>query len=396
MEEKKLDKYIFNPEEVLGKGSFGIVYKGLRNLEGKSQVVALKKIPAEILQDKSKLQSLYNEISISGKINVEDKKDNENKENKVNKENNKENLNDNIVNFLDITDIKNNTYLVYEYCNGGDLKRYLRFFKTFDEKMVQNIMTKIIKGLQVLHNKKIIHHDIKPENILVDLYPNVSNPEEEQEIIRLIKEKTDPKNKRSKQFDNIMPNELLLEVLSKSKMKLSDFGLSKYKVETNKVEIAGSPLYIDPNLLKSDSKLETVENEKVDIWALGIIAYELFFYDLPFQPFPPSIERLKQLFQKGEYTIDFKRHDKISKQFISFLNVCLQDEQKIRPLTDELLFHEFIVRDPEEFTYITIDNYKDAKYPEGDYLREEGKITMSIKDNRMINAYFDWLDNVKK
>ena len=72
MEEKKLDKYIFNPEEVLGKGSFGIVYKGLRNLDGKSQVVALKKIPAEILQDKSKLQSLYNEISISGKINVED------------------------------------------------------------------------------------------------------------------------------------------------------------------------------------------------------------------------------------------------------------------------------------------------------------------------------------
>jgi serine/threonine protein kinase len=256
-------------------------------------------------------------------------------------------------------------------------------------------MTQIIKGLQVLHNKKIIHHDLKPENILVDLNPKASSQEEEKELIKLIKEKTEPKNKRSKQFDSIMSNGRLLEILSNSKMKLSDFGLSKYKIETNKVEIAGSPLYIDPNLLKPDSKLETVENEKVDIWALGIIAYELFFYDLPFQPFPPSIERLNQLFKKGEYTIDFKRHDKISKQFISFLNCCLQDEQKIRPLTDELLFHEFIVRDPKEFTYITIDNYKNAKYPKGDYLREEGKITMSIKDNRNINAYFDWNENVK-
>ena len=123
----------------------------------------------------------------------------------------------------------------------------------------------------------------------------------------------------------------------------------------------------------------------------------IIFLWFTFQPFPPSIERLKQLFQKGEYNIDFKRHDKISKQFISFLNICLQDEQKIRPLTDELIFHEFIVRDPDEFTYITIDNYKDAKYPpNGDYLREEGKITMSIKDNRNINAYFDWVENVKK
>ena len=58
-----------------------------------------------------------------------------------------------------------------------------------------------------------------------------------------------------------MSNDRLLEILINSKMKLSDFGLSKYKIETNKVELAGSHLYIDPNLLKQDSKLETVENE---------------------------------------------------------------------------------------------------------------------------------------
>ena len=145
------------------------------------------------MQDKTKLSSLYNEISISGKINVEDKEDKENKENKEN--NNNQNINENIVNFLDITEINHNIYLAYEYCNGGDLKRYSRFFKTFDEKMVQNIMTQIIKGLQVLHNKKIIHHDLKLENILVDLNPKASSQEEEKELIKLIKEKTEPKIK---------------------------------------------------------------------------------------------------------------------------------------------------------------------------------------------------------
>jgi serine/threonine protein kinase len=256
-------------------------------------------------------------------------------------------------------------------------------------------MTHIIKGLQVLHNKKIVHHDIKPENILIDLCPITSDKEKEKEIIKTIMEKTNPKNRYVKKYEDFS-NEEVLNVLGHSKIKLSDFGLSKFKKEANKIEIAGSPLYLDPNLLKNESNLETVENEKVDIWSLGILAYELFFYQVPFQPLPPSLEKLKQLFNKGEYFIDFKKCKKISKQFLSFLNACLQEKQKIRPLTDELLEHEFIVRETQYFTYLTIDNYKDAKFPKGDYLKVEGKITMNINDNRNINATFDDIKSLEK
>ena len=48
-----------------------------------------------------------------------------------------------------------------------------------------------------------------------------------------------------------------------------------------------------------------------------------------------------------------------------------------------------ICREPRYLRKINIDNYKNEKYPEGDYLKIDGKITMSIDDNRMINAIFD-------
>ena len=106
-------------------------------------------------------------------------------------------------------------------------------------------------------------------------------------------------------------------------------------------------------------------------------------------PFPPRIDKLKLLLDKGEYAIDLKRCKKISKQFLSFLNMCLQRPQKIRPLTDELLESEFITREPEFFTYLTIDNYKEFEFPDDSYLKKDGQITMNIDDNRMINAIFD-------
>ena len=62
-------------------------------------------------------------------------------------------------------------FLSYEYCNGGNLKRYLRYLKKFSEKLIQNIMKQIIQGLYY-----IFHHALKPENILVDLRQKDGSP----------------------------------------------------------------------------------------------------------------------------------------------------------------------------------------------------------------------------
>ena len=370
-------KYNIDYSNILGKGSFGTVYKGTLNKDDKTIPVAMKQISKEISGNNNLLQLLSNEVAISANL-YKDEDKNEEGENKM----------DNIVSFLDIIELNDNNYLVYEFCNGGDLTRYLKYFKTFDEKMIQNILRQILKGLSRLHEKKVVHHDIKPENILVELCLPKGDNSNLEKTINQVMETT--KTKGYVDENNKIDKERLLTILNSSIFKLSDFGLSKEMLNYNmKKEVSGSPLYVDPMLFNQNIDRETINNEKVDIWALGILAYEMFFYDLPFQPFPPKIDKLKTLLDKEIYFINMKKCKKISKQFLSFLNMCLQRPQKIRPLTDELLFSEFITLDPDNFTYLTIDDYKNVKYPDDSYLQIDGMITMNIDDNRMINATFE-------
>ena len=182
----------------------------------------------------------------------------------------------------------------------------------------------------------------------------------------------------------------ILKSLLKSKIKVSDFGLSKFKEENNQKMLSGSPLYMDPNLFVPNVEIKTIENEKVDIWAVGIFAYELFFGKRPFNSPSQSLKELIQVLKKGIYVIDLKECGKISKQFLSFLNMCLQRSQDVRPNVTELMFSEFITRDPSKFEYIDLNNLNQTKFPNDNYIGQNGEIIMTIDDKRSINANFDF------
>ena len=186
--------------------------------------------------------------------------------------------------------------------------------------------------------------------------------------------------------------EIVYNTLLKSRIKVSDFGLSKFKEDNNEKMLGGSPLYMDPNLFEPNVEIKTIENEKVDIWAIGIFAYELFFGKRPFNSPSQSLKELIQILKMGVYYIDLKECGKVSKQFLSFLNMCLQRPQKIRPNVQELLFSEFITRDPNNFEYITLNNVYTIKFPGTSYYNENADkiITMNIDDQRSINANFDF------
>ena len=367
-------------DKILGKGSFGTVYLGTDLANDK--YVSLKKIPLEIMNDPQKIEALSNEILISSGVE-----------------------NENLVKILDLTYIDKDKYIVYEFCNGGDLRRYLRYFKRFEEIHVQYFMSQILNGLSELHNKKIIHHDIKPENVLVELIPfnikDKNNKEERKKFEKIIDEILQMTNKKKNNNPNSstftennsnskITKDYILESLLKSKIKVSDFGLSKFKEENNQKMLSGSPLYMDPNLFVPNVEIKTIENEKVDIWAVGIFAYELFFGKRPFNSPSQSLKELIQVLKKGIYVIDLKECGKISKQFLSFLNMCLQRAQDVRPNVTELMFSEFITRDPSKFEYIDLNNLSQTKFPNDNYIGQNGEIIMTIDDKRSINANFDF------
>ena len=363
-------------DRVLGKGSFGTVYLGVDI--AKDRYVSLKKIPLEIKDDPQKINALSNEILISAGVD-----------------------NENLVKILDLTDIEKDKYIVYEFCNGGDLRRYLRYFKRFDERAVQYFTTQVLNGLNELHDKKIIHHDIKPENILVELKPfeindknNVEEKKKFEKEVDTVLQLTDKKRYQNvNQINNTSKEkekEYVYNILLKSKIKVSDFGLSKFKEDNNEKMLGGSPLYMDPNLFEPNVDIKTIENEKVDVWAVGIFAYELFFGKRPFNSPSQSLKELIQILKVGKYSIDLKECGKVSKQFLSFLNMCLQRPQKIRPNVTELLFSEFITRDTNKFEYITLDNVESIKFPGPNYYQNQKVITMNIDDQRSINANFDY------
>ena len=134
------------------------------NMYNIDEKIALKEIPKELGNEESQ-KALDNEINICEKLD-----------------------NTNIVKMIKIEkNIGDKNYLVYELCNGGDLRVYMDYFKIFDEELIQIIVIKMVNALFELHRKGVVHHDIKPENILIHLFPDENITQEIEKKIEDIK-----------------------------------------------------------------------------------------------------------------------------------------------------------------------------------------------------------------
>lgn len=60
-----------------------------------------------------------------------------------------------------------NVFLVFQVYKGGNLESYMEKNKNMSEREIKDLFTGILKGVQALHDKNIIHSDIKPENVLM-------------------------------------------------------------------------------------------------------------------------------------------------------------------------------------------------------------------------------------
>ncbi|NWY59863.1 NEK5 kinase, partial [Chionis minor] len=136
----------------------------------------------------------------------------------------------NIVTFYDSLQEKNKLYIVMEYCDGGDLMKRINMQHgvLFDEDQILSWFVQISLGLKHIHDKKILHRDVKTQNIFLSNNGKVA--------------------------------------------KLGDFGIARQLNST--MEFAhtcvGTPYYLSPEICENRPY-----NNKTDVWSLGCVLYEL-------------------------------------------------------------------------------------------------------------------------
>ncbi|CAK94284.1 unnamed protein product (macronuclear) [Paramecium tetraurelia] len=192
---------------------------------------------------------------------------------------------------FEVSQSANNTYIVTEFCNGGTLELQMKQNELPISKVFQ-ILKQISLGIQALHNKKIIHRDLKPANILI--------------------------------HENVY--------------KLADFGFALIEDQIESIIKrfnVGTPLYMAPEIL-----LNNQYSEKSDIWALGIMTYELIFNCIP--PYKSDIKVLHNDILKKSQKVDLQ-YQSIIKQL---LFAMLQTEPNNRENINQIL--NYIMQDKAE------------------------------------------------
>ena len=129
-------------KKVIGEGSYATVYLGKSTESGES--VAVKVIDKKIFLNAYNLKNIQSEIDIMKMVK-----------------------HDNIVKLHDIYQTTNNMYIITEFCQDGDLYRYLERKHKLSENEAKKYLKHIMKGAKYLHSNGIIHRDLKPANILM-------------------------------------------------------------------------------------------------------------------------------------------------------------------------------------------------------------------------------------
>lgn len=247
--------------EMIGEGSFGRVYKGRRKYS--AQVVALKFIP-KLGRSEKELRNLQREIEIMRGLR-----------------------HPNIVHMLDSFETDKEVVVVTDYAEG-ELFQILEDDGKLPEDQVQAIAAQLVSALYYLHSHRILHRDMKPQNILLAKGGGI---------------------------------------------KLCDFGFAR-AMSTNTMvltSIKGTPLYMSPELVE-----ERPYDHTADLWSVGCILYELAVGTPPF--YTTSIFQLVSLILKDPV----RWPPTISPCFKNFLQGLLTKDPRQRLSWPDLLHHPFI------------------------------------------------------
>uniref|UniRef100_A0A668RN08 Serine/threonine-protein kinase Nek8 n=1 Tax=Oreochromis aureus TaxID=47969 RepID=A0A668RN08_OREAU len=196
--------------------------------------------------------------------------------------------------------------IAMEYAPGGTLADYIqkRCNSLLDEDTILHFFVQILLALYHVHNKLILHRDLKTQNILLDKHQMI--------------------------------------------VKIGDFGISKILVSKSKAyTVVGTPCYISPELCEGKPY-----NQKSDIWALGCVLYELASLKRAFEA--ANLPALVLKIMSGTFAPISDRYSPELRQLI--LNMLNLDPSK-RPQLNEIMALPICIR-PLLNLYTDIGNVK--------------------------------------
>uniref|UniRef100_A0A1B0D8G2 Protein kinase domain-containing protein n=1 Tax=Phlebotomus papatasi TaxID=29031 RepID=A0A1B0D8G2_PHLPP len=202
-----------------------------------------------------------------------------------------------VIGMHEIIDRPDAVYMFLELMNGGDLchrittqeKKYL------SEDISRLYFLQTCYAVKYLHDNKITHRDIKPDNILLATH----------DMITLV--------------------------------KVTDFGLSKFvRKDSIMKTMCGTPQYVAPEVLHNDAGAYT---EKVDIWSLGVMLYTCLCGDFPFV-----------IRNNRRQVTSNPRFKDLTKAAQVLIFDCLRTKVEIRPTITSLLSHKWLQNRQTIFT----------------------------------------------
>lgn len=199
----------------------------------------------------------------------------------------------NIIKLYSAFEDKDYIYLIMELASDGSLFHRLKQEGKFNEHHTANYMTDVIRAIQYLHslNPPILHRDLKPENVLI----------------------------------------------CNDKLKIADFGWSNVD-DSYRNTFCGTPDYLSPEMIKGIG-----HNEKLDIWTLGVLMYELMHGRPPFSPTDKGRDRrmLQKMIEDNILNGNIVFDHSISQEAREAVTVMLNPEPKLRPEAKELFNLEY-------------------------------------------------------
>ena len=322
---------VYEKLQFLGEGSFGSVYKVKRKNSDQREIIrALKEISKEkMCLNEENSEEIRNEISVLKSLD-----------------------HPNIMKIYEFYEDKENMYLITEFC-GGDAANIQDKYGVLPEFLVKYIMYQVFMAVAFFHANKIVHTDIKRENIAFFYRDEKKDKKDVEDFLKKFfedKEITEELCDASG-LENLSEDALkVAKELSNFDVKILDFGSAKKRNRNKLSGITGTVYYCSPEIVNDKYDFEC------DEWACGVMMYILLVNEPPFQG--ESEEEIFSKILKDEPNLDINPLKDISDNCKDLIKKLLEKDAKKRIKAREALKHPFFT------SGINIGNLFKGKYKE--------------------------------